>query len=136
MEAVIKVLVESLTKHIGASLKWLWHFAWRFFFCPLKKLVFPIRDLRTGIKQSRMRYYRVQFSFQSGAKRVAFQEIDSNGQLRGYFNRHGKRFIPEERHEALVIDNGTFQFPKWRRTDWSDVFSGDTKLGCWGISER
>jgi len=109
---------------------------WRFVICPFEKLAFPVRDVRTGIKQSRMRYYRVQFRFRNGREETAFQESNSNGSLIGYFDREGQRYIPEEPHEASVLDAGRFQFRTWGRIDWSDVFNGDKHSGCWGISER
>jgi hypothetical protein len=109
---------------------------WRFIFCPLKKLAFPVKDLRTGIKQSRMRYYLVQFSFRSGAKPTAYQEVDSNGNVKGYADTDGKRFLPEHLHECSIIGEQKFQFPEWGRMDWSDIFNGYSNSGCWGISEK
>jgi hypothetical protein len=109
---------------------------WRFVFCPLKKLAFPVQDMKTGLKQSRMRYYLVQFSFKNGNKTRAYMEVDSNGKKIRYADNAGKRFIPEEPHECTYLESGKFQFPKWGRKDWSDVFNGNSNSGCWGISER
>jgi hypothetical protein len=57
-----------LKKLILKFLKELWQPVWRFLVCPVWKFVFPVKDLRTGIEQSRMRYYLVQFSYRSGEK--------------------------------------------------------------------
>lgn len=83
-----------------------------------------------------MRYYRVQFSYRNGEKHDAYQEADSNGNVKGYYDSEGKRFIPEELHECSHLDGGRFQFPKWGRIDWHDVFNGNKKSGCWAISEK
>ena len=83
-----------------------------------------------------MRYYLVQFSYGAGERRDAYQEADSSGNVKGYCDSEGKRFIPEEPHECAPLDGGKFQFPKWRRIDWHDVFNGDKDSGCWGISEK
>ena len=136
MESVIKIVIEFLEKHIEAALKKLWQLIWRFVICPLNKLALPVKDLRTGIKQSRMRYYLVQFSFENGDKPIAYQEVDSNGHVKRYADSEGKRFIPEEKHACSIIGEKKFQFPQWGRIDWSDVFNGDRKSGCWGISEK
>lgn len=109
---------------------------WRFIFCPLKKLVFPIKDLRTGIKQSRMRYYLIQFSYRDGAKPTAYQVIDSNGNMKGYADTEGKRFLPQELHEGSIIGEQKPQLPKWGGIDWSDIFNGNSNSGCFGISEK
>jgi hypothetical protein len=127
---------ETLLKLVLSMLKELWRPAWRFVVCPTWKLVFPVTDLRTGIKQSRMRYYRVQFSYRNGEKHDAHQEVDSTGNVKGYYDSNGKRFIPEELNECSHLDGGKFQFPKWGRIDWRDVFSGNRDSGCWAISEK
>lgn len=118
--------------HVGSTVR----LAWRFVVCPLKKLVFPVRDLRTGIKQSRMRYYRVQFRYRNGCEQIAFQQVNSSGHLTGYFGFDGKRYIPEEPQDCSVLDAGEFDLPTWGRIDWSDIFNADKDSGCWGISER
>lgn len=132
MESLIKILIESLEKLLVPLLKVLWRFA----ICPIKKLVFPVKDLRTGIKQSRMRYYRVQFLYRSGKKVDAYQEADSNGNVRGYYQDKGKRYIPDVVHECSHLDDGKFQFPQWARIDWRDIYSGNANSGCWGITEK
>jgi hypothetical protein len=109
---------------------------WRFIICPVLKLIFPVKDLRTGIKQSRMRYYLLQFTYRNNEKHDVFQEADSNGNVIGYFDSIGNRFLPKEQHEASHLDCGKFQFPKWGRIDWCDIFNGNKDSGCWGISER
>ena len=109
---------------------------WRFVICPVLKLACPVNDLRTEIKQSRMRYYLVQFSYRNGETHDAFQEVYSSGNVKGYYDSGGKRFIPEEVHECSHLDGGQFKFPKWGRIDWRDVFNGNKDSGCWGISER
>ena len=132
MESLIKILIESLEKFLVPLLKVLW----RFSICRIKKLAFPVKDLRMRIKQSRMRYYRVQFSYRSGEKFDAYQEVDSNGNVRGYYRDDGKRYIPEVVHECSHLDDGKFQFPQWARMDWRDIFSGDVNSGCWAITEK
>ncbi len=111
-------------------------FLWRYAICPMKKLIVPVTDLKTGVKQSRMRYYRVQFRYPDGTGAEGFQEVDSNGSVVRYVDLKGKRLIPEQPHECTVLDSGVFHLPEWRRIDWRDVFSGDTASGCWAISER
>ena len=132
MESILKFLLE---KYIEPTLKLLWKLVWCLIIS-FKKLAFPLKDLRTGIKQSRMRYYLVQFSYRTGEKQDAYQEVNSNGNLKGYYDGEGKRFIPEELHECSHLDTGKFQFPKWGRIDWRDVFNGNNNSGCWGISEK
>lgn len=135
MDAPIKAAIEFLDKYLGPVLKALWQLVQRVLVC-LKKLVLPVKDLRTGVKQSRMRYYLVQFSFSNGHTPIAYQEVDSNGQVKRYVDREGKRFIPEENHQCSVIGDGKLQFPEWRKIDWKDICNGDNNSGCWGISER
>lgn len=135
MDTLLKAIIELFEKYLGLVSKSLWQFVRRILI-GIKKLVFPVKDLRTGIKQSRMRYYLVQFSFRNGHKLIAYQEIDSNGKLKRYVDREGKRFIPEEINEASVIADGKFQFPEWRKMDWKDICNGDNSSGCWAISER
>ena len=135
MDALLKVLTELLEKYLGAVFKALWRPVWRALI-GIKKLAFPIKDLRTGIKQSRMRYYLVQFSFRNGDSPIVFQEIYSNGNLSRYVDREGKRFIPEEIDSCSVIAEGKFQFPEWRKIDWKDIFNGNNNSGCWAITER
>lgn len=135
MDALLKILTELLEKYLGAVFKALWQPVWRALI-GVKKLSLPVKDLRTGIKQSRMRYYLVQFSFRNGDSPIVFQEIDSNGNLRRYVDREGKRFIPEEIHSYSVTAEGKFQFPEWRKMDWKDIFNGNNNSGCWAITER
>jgi ribosomal protein S6 len=116
MDTLLKAVTELLEKYLGAVLKALWRSVRRILI-GIKKLAFPVKDLRTGIKQSRMRYYLVQFSFPNGHSPIAYQEVDSNGQLKRYVDREGKRLIPEEKHHCSVIADGKFQFPEWRKMD-------------------
>jgi hypothetical protein len=136
MDWLVKIVVALLEKYLLPLLKALWGFVCRFVIRPVWKLAFPLKDLRTGIKQSRMRYYRVQFSYRSGEKHDAYQEADSNGNVNGYYDNEGKRYIPDEPYECSPLDGGKFQFPKWARIDWFDVFNGNKNSGCWGISEK
>ena len=135
MDAILKTVADLLAKYIEPIFKALWQLVMRLLI-GIKKLVLPVKDLRTGIKQSRMRYYLVQFSFRNGDKPVAYQEVDSNGQLKRYVDREGKRFLPEEIHECSVIAEGKFQFPEWYKMDWKDIFNGNNNSGCWAITER
>ena len=135
MDAILKTVADLLAKYIEPIFKALWQLVMRLLI-GIKKLVLPVKDLRTGIKQSRMRYYLVQFSFRNGDKPVAYQEVDSNGQLKRYVDREGKRFLPEEIHECSVIADGKFQFPEWHKMDWKDIFNGNNNSGCWAITER
>src|SRR5438132_4488194 len=91
LEAFAKLLVEAVIKYLGTALRFVWGLVWRFALCPLRKLVFPITDARSGIKQSRMRYYRVEFVFPNGEKTLTYQEVDSNGAVVGYFKDNGTR---------------------------------------------
>ena len=135
MEWLAKIVVGLLEKYLLPLLKALRGFVWRFFVCPVWKLAFPVKDLKTGIRQSRMRYYRVQFSYRSGEKYEAYQEANSNGSVNGYYDSTGKRYFPEQPNECAHLDSGKFQFPEWKRIDWQDVFNGNKNSGCWGISE-
>ena len=81
MDVFLKVLTELLERYLGAVLKALWQPVWQACI-GIKKLAFPVKDLRTGIKQSRMRYYLVRFSFWNRESPIVFQEIDSNGNLK------------------------------------------------------
>ncbi len=128
-------LVNLLEKYLGSILKTLWQLVLRILICA-KKLALPVRDVRTDIKQSRMRYYLVQFSFPNGSACTAYQEIDSNGQLKRYTNLRGVRFLPEEKHVCSIIGDRKFQLPKWRKIDWHDVGNGQIHSGCWGITEQ
>ena len=112
-------------------------YLWRYVLCPFKKLLFPITDLRSKIKQSRIRYFRVQFSYRDGEKPIYYEAISSNGVGCGFFNEQGQRVLPTEPNDGHVrLDEGTFQHPQWGRVDWSDVFNGQTNTGVWGIAER
>jgi len=79
MESVRKIVIEFLEKHMVAVLKGLRQSIWRFVICPLKKLAFPVKDMKTGMKQSRMRYYLVQFSLKNGNTTTVYMEVDSSG---------------------------------------------------------
>jgi hypothetical protein len=136
MEWLAKIMVGLLEKYLLPILRALRDFGWRFVICPVCKLAFPVQDLRTGIKQSRMRYYRVQFSYRNSEKYDAYQEADSNGNVKGYYDNEGKRYLPEEPRACSHLEVGKFQFPRWARIDWRDVFSGNKNSGCWGISEK
>lgn len=110
---------------------------WRYILCPLKKLLFPAIDLRSKIKQSRMRYFRVQFSYTNGDKPVYYEAINSNGIGCGFFNEQGQRVLPVEPNEGHIrLDKSTFHHPRWAKIDWSDVFNGQANTGTWGIVER
>ena len=100
---------------------------------PLLKLAFPVKDTKTGVTQSRIRYYAVRFSSPSGTQRSAYMEIDSNGNKVRYTDRQGRTLVPDEPYEESVLSEGAFQFPAWGRVDWKDVFNGDDASGRWGI---
>jgi hypothetical protein len=135
MDAIPMTVADLLVKYIEPIFKALWRIVVHALI-GIKKLVFPVKDLRTGIKQSRMRYYLVQFSYRNGQKPISYQEVDSNGQVKRYVDRQGKRFIAEEIHEYSVIADGQFQLPEWQKIDWKDIFNGNTNSGCWAITER
>jgi hypothetical protein len=118
---------------IVAVLRELWR-ARLFVWTPLRKIFFPIRDARTGIKQSRMRYYRVRFTW-DGGEALAYQEVDSNGNVRRYLTGTGRRFFPPKLNECTIVDGGRFQFPPWGRTDWRDIRNRNRTSGCFGIEE-
>ena len=128
----------SLGSLIGLALRLL-SLLWRPFWLAMgaaRKLMFPIVDLRSGIKQSRMRYYLVEVSTDSTSPLQVYQEVDSNGNARRYVFEHGERFVPPNNHGCVHLDSLNFKFPSWARMDWNDIFSGDKASGCWGISER
>lgn len=135
MDPITNFVVRLVEKYIEPVVKALWQLLMRGLVA-VKKLVFPVKDFRTGIKQSRMRYYLVQFTYRNGHKPIAYQEVDSNGQVKRYVDREGKRFLAEEIHECTVIADGKFQLPEWRKVDWGDIFNGNNNSGCWAISER
>ena len=135
MDPITNIVVSLIKKYIEPVVKALWQLLKRGLVAA-KKLTFPVKDFRTGIKQSRMRYYLVQFTYQNGYSPIVFQEVDSNGQVNRYVDREGKRFIPEEKHTCSVIADGKFQFPKWCKIDWKDIFNGNSNSGCWAITER
>jgi hypothetical protein len=109
---------------------------WRYMFCPLRKLLLPVTDAETGIRQSRRRYHRVEFRYRDGTNLVAFQEVDSNGNLLRYRDVQGHRLIPAEPHDCSPLDGRAFHHPRWGKLDWPDVFNGDKDSGCWGIIHR
>jgi hypothetical protein len=127
------VSIEELINLTLRFINWIKGKIWRFIFCPFIKLALPVRDVRFGIAQSRMRYYLVEFNL--GLLEPTYQEVDSNGIVKRYVFGHGERFVPPEIYEYKVIDKN-FQFPTWGRIDWKDVFNGDNNSGCWGITER
>jgi len=129
-------LIDLVKEHLLAVLSGLRRLVWNYVACPIKKLLFPVRDAGTGIKQSRMRYYRIEFSYPDGSRQFAYQEVNSNGSVVRYADPTGKRIIPKEPHGAQLISNSAFQFPAWSRVDWKDVFSGSLQSGCWGIVNR
>lgn len=139
--SVIRDLIDLL-QFLAKPLRLLWQVVWRFAICPAKKVLFPVKDVRSGIMQSRMRYYLVQFFFRTGPKPTAFQVVDSNGNVVRFQDHSGKRFLPEEGSAYDIIGDRKFQHPLWVRTapwrgvDWKDVFNGDANSGCWGISEK
>lgn len=108
--------------------------AWRFVLCPLKKFAFPVTDRRSGIKQSRVRYRRVQFIYQNGESPIFWQAISSNGIVSGFYDDQGHRVLPEEQNDGYVEIAQTKQ-PKWGRLDWQDMFNGQANSGLWGIVE-
>ncbi|SRR6266498_248411 len=110
---------------------------WRFVLCPIKKIYFPTIDLRSRIKQSRIRYFLIQFSYRNGNKHLAYEAVDSNGTGCGFFDQSGRRMLPDEPNDGHVrLHDGKFQHPTWGRLDWRDIFTGDVNSGCWGIAER
>lgn len=127
------LLVFSGTLVLGPHVK---SFLWRFVLCPIKKLIFPAKDLRSQIEQSRMRYYLVRFTSVSCEPTTAYQEVDSNGNVRRYLYENGKRFVPPEIHSCSLVGDKGFKHPKWEHIDWHDIFNGDSKSGCFGITER
>jgi hypothetical protein len=82
-----------------------------------------------------MRYYLVLLSYSNGNSMEAYQEIDSNGQLRRYTTLAGQRYLPEEIHECKIVSN-QFQFPNWRKIDWTDLLNGGKSTGLWAITEK
>lgn len=109
---------------------------WRYLMCPFRKIVFPLKDFRSNIKQSRFRYYSVQFNYKNGDRPIYFLAVTSNGVTAGFFDKNGKRILPEEPSNVYVhLEDGKFQPLKWGKVDWQDVFNGDMTTGHWGIVE-
>jgi hypothetical protein len=110
-------------------------FFWRYILCPFKKFLFPITDARNCVKQSRMRYYLMEFLDLEGQVQTVYQEVTSEGSVTRYVSITGKRVLLPQSGSSKIIGDGNFQFPCWGKIDWSDIFSGNLKSGCWGISE-
>jgi hypothetical protein len=107
----------------------------RYVFFSLWKLLFPVRDKKEPVAQSRMRYYRIEVKSQNDIPIVVYQEIDSNGNQLRFVFENGERFVPDIVHEARLLEPRKFVAPECQRIDWSDIFSGDMSSGCWGISQ-
>ena len=122
---------------LGSALPTVRRFLWRYAFCPCKKLLFPAVDLRSKIKQSRIHYFRVQFSYRNGDKPIYYHAVSSNGSACGFFDDSGQRILPMEPNDGHVrLDDGAFHHPRWGKLDWSDLFNGQANSGLWGIVER
>jgi len=132
-------LLLLFTGFLSVSALWLslWKYLWKYLFCPIKKLVFPAMDLRSNIKQSRIRYYKFQFSYRNGDMPIYFEAITSNGYGCGFFDDQGRRVLPTEPNNGGVrLDEGRFQHPRWARIDCADVFNGNLTTGTWGIIDQ
>lgn len=127
------LLVFSATLALGPHVKGV---LWRFVLCPFRKLFFPAIDLRSQVKQSRMRYYLVRFTALNFEPTTAYQEVYSNGNVRRYLYENGERFVPPLVHSCSHVGDAGFMHPKWEHIDWHDIFNGDSKSGCFGITER
>ena len=134
MEPIPSVLAATLKKLLLSILAELRRFfGWVVAFC--KKLFWPRRDARSGIVQSRMRYYRIQFTLDESSLTLAYQEVDSNGNVTRYLTSSERPFLPPKGSQPVLVDK-EFQRPPWRsRIDWRDLLNGDIKSGCFGISE-
>ena len=132
MDLVTSIGGALLKKFLLPILQALWRPISRFVVCPLKKSLFPVVDARSGIKQSRMRYYRIRFSF-NGEVVMGYQEVDSMGNLLRRTSSSGRTYFPPKVCESAIVADGQFQHPKWRRIDWRNIFDGDAKSGVWGI---
>jgi hypothetical protein len=130
---LIGAIAVALVPLCLATLKSVRSAIWRYILCPAKKLAFPMRDAVTQIKQSRMRYQLVEFKFRNGECHTVFQVTDSNGASTKYQDASGARFLPAQPNESKLIDGARFEFPRWRKIDWGDVFNGDLKSGRWAI---
>jgi hypothetical protein len=134
MEQALAIIVEILSRHTLLLLKSLRQFVLRFLIFPIRKLLFPVTDLRTGVQQSRMRYYIIEFQYSNGEKHQASQLLNSNGVLKGYYDFEGNRLLPDYLNEAHIFDQELQSTPE--RIDWRDVFNGDINSGCFGIIEK
>lgn len=109
---------------------------WRYLLCPFKKLIFPVKDFRSKIKQSRIHYRRVQFLYVDGGAPIFYQGFDSNGsECIGFFDDTGHRILPIEPNNGYRDLDGIFVVPEWGKIDWVDIFNGDINSGKHGISE-
>ena len=131
------VLVFTAALVVGTYLRPAGKLLWRYVVCPLRKYALPVKDLRTGIKQSRRRYYRIQFKYPDGREQIGFQEVSSNGTTVRFLDTEGNRLLPEYPNGGWeILDAGAFHVPAWAKMDWSDLFNGNMGSGCWGIGER
>jgi hypothetical protein len=121
------LLLASQAKRVGAL-------CWRYVVCPFLKILLPVRDARSCIKQSRMRYYAIQIRLRNGERYDVFQEVSSNGDVVRFMFEHGERFVPPEVYEGEIHGN-MFVFPSGARIDWHDVFNGNRASGKWAISD-
>ena len=96
----------ALSPHLKGTL-------WRFALCPIRKLIFPVRDFRSHVKQSRMRYYLVQFMSVNFEPVIVYQEVDSNGNIRRYVSENGERFSPPQKDVCSHVGDKEFKHPRW-----------------------
>jgi len=120
----------------GSLVHGCWPLIRRLAVSPFMKLAFPVKDEKTGVRQSRMRYYLVRLSSRNGKHRSAYMELDSNGNKVRYADHQGKTVVPHASEEESMLNDGAFQFPRWGRVDWTDVFNGQRESGRWGIRSR
>jgi hypothetical protein len=111
---------------------WIW--LKRYLLIPMLKISTPQRCLRTGIKQSRMRYHRLEYTLSDGQRAQVYLVADSNGQHVGYCNQNGEVCLLPDNSVNTGADS-FYQTPSWAKVDWRDVFSGDRKSGCWAIEQ-
>jgi len=110
---------------------------WLIVFLPvsIKKLVWPVVDLRNGRTQSRNYYHRLEYE-DGNTKISVYQEIDSNGNVTRHVTAMGDQTVLPLGAEPRIV--AEFQHPRvqWRRKiDWCDVFNGSLSTGCHAISD-
>lgn len=107
-----------------------------FFKIPAQKTFFPVRDIKSRIKQSRYRYAEAIFKKENNEEYAGFFGATSNGDRVFFYKEDGKRIFSEVDFVDYKVIGNFDKHPKWERIDWQDVFNGTKESGVWAITER